>query len=461
MKSTRGSFSGRLGFILASAGAAVGLGNIWKFPFEVANGGGAVFLLIYLAICFLICWPVMLAEISIGRAGRGDAVACYGRIGHKKWNFMGKMGIATAVIVLSFYNVIAGWAFGYFIEMVRGDLSVGSRFGEVVNDIASVNLYAFSFMLITAVIVSRGVSGGIERASLLLMPILLVIIVFLCIYALTLPHAFEGVSFYLLPDFSYLTPKALYNAVGQAFFSLSLGLGTIVTYGSYLPRSTNIVRSAAFITLADVFIAFLAGFMIFPFVAFLQSGSVEGVAAGPSLIFETLPAVFNSFSPFWGILIGSTFFLLICFAALTSTISLLEIPVAYAVDSLKMKRKNATYFAAFFIFVLGIPSSLSFGDSSYYTSFISYFNSDQVHSFLSFSTHLVDTSMTTVGVLTAIFVSYFWKKEALYAEISHGAPNFRNSFLARYISIMLRYGCPIIIGSVLIIRVLDQFFSVF
>ena len=289
----RDAFSGRLGFILATSGAAVGLGNIWKFPFEVANGGGAIFLFIYLIICFTICWPIMLSEASIGRAARKDAVSAYGAVGKRRWNFIGKIGVLMSVIVLSFYNVVAGWAFGYFIEMLVGNFAVGEQFSELVNNIFIVNVYSLCFMLLTAFIVSKGISGGIEKASRIMMPLLLIIILFLGVYAMTLPHAGEGIAFYLFPDFSELKMSVIYSAAGQAFFSLSLGMSAIITYGSYLPKNDNMVQSTAFITLADVGVAFLAGLMVFPFISFLSAGDMESIKAGPALIFETLPTVFG------------------------------------------------------------------------------------------------------------------------------------------------------------------------
>ena len=457
----RDAFSGRLGFILAASGAAVGLGNIWKFPFEVANGGGAVFLFIYLLICFTVCWPIMLSETAIGRAAGTDAVSAYEVIGKRRWNFIGKLGVLVAVILLSFYNVVAGWAFGYFIEMLIGNFAIGEQFGELVNDIFRVNLYSFFFMFLTAFIVSRGISGGIERAARIMMPLLLILIVFLGVYAMTLPNAGKGLAFYLSPNFSELKVEVIYKAVGHAFFSLSLGMSAIITYGSYLSKKDNMVQSTALITLADVSVAFLAGFMIFPFVAFLQEGNIEGTQAGPSLIFETLPPVFASLGDVWGVIIGSMFFLLICFAALTSTISVLEIPVSYAVDKLKVGRVSATFFLALFIFLLGIPSAISQGDSTYYSKFISYLGSDKVYSFFDFAVHIGDIGMTLGGCLIAVFVAYVWKNRNFSEQVYIGNPRFRGSFLEKYIHFSLSYLCPLLIGATFLLQVLQQFFGLF
>ena len=454
----RDGFSGKIGFILASAGAAVGLGNIWKFPFEVARGGGALFLLVYLVICFFVCWPIMLSEVSIGRSAQRDAVDAFHILGSKKWTFIGKLGVVVAVLVLSFYNVIAGWAFGYFLEMIKGNFSVGAHFSGMINDIFSVNLYALCFMLTTAWIVSGGIAKGIERVTRIMMPLLLLMIICMGIYAMTLPYAGAGLKFYLLPDVSKLSWKVVYSAVGQAFFSLGLGLSAMITYGSYLAKKQNIVGPTFYITLADVSVAFLAGFMVFPFVAFLNAGDMSNIQAGPSLLFITLPQVFASLGGILGIVVGSLFFALICVAALTSTVSLLEIPVAYAVDALKVPRRSATFFIAIFIFLLGIPSSLSFGDSTYYTNFISYMGSDKVYSFLDFVSNLTDTGMTFGGLLIAIFVVYVWRKRKLSAEISSGDPNFAGSFLEKYVNFALTYLCPALLLTICVARIIDQFF---
>ncbi|MEM6299175.1 MAG: sodium-dependent transporter, partial [Bacteroidota bacterium] len=317
----RGGFSSKFGFIAAAAGSAVGLGNIWKFPFEVGNGGGAAFVLMYLAFCFLLCFPVLVAEIAIGRKTQRNPVGAFKALGYPAWSIIGMFGVAAGILILSFYNVVAGWAFGYFLEMVSANFEIGKNFGTFITDVFKVGAYGSVFMIATALIVSRGVSGGIEKASKVLMPTLIVIIVGLLLYSLTLDHAFKGLSFYLVPDFSKITFEVVYNALGQAFFSLSLGMGALITYGSYVGKSDNIISSAALITLADVGIAFIAGMMMFPFVAYLSEGTMEGVQGGAGLIFVTLPGVFETLGTTLGSIVGGTFFLLLSFAALTSTVS--------------------------------------------------------------------------------------------------------------------------------------------
>ncbi|MGV6851962.1 MAG: sodium-dependent transporter, partial [bacterium] len=270
----RDHFNSRLGFILASAGSAVGLGNIWKFPFEVGAGGGAAFVIVYLAFAFILCFPVMVAEISIGRRTKLNPVGAFRELSTGKWTIVGYMGVASGFLILSFYNVVAAWAFGYFVHMLMGNFQIGQQFSEFTQDWIVVGSYSIVFMFATAFVVSKGVSHGIEKAAKILMPTLLVFVIALVIYALTLPHAMEGVRYYLSPDFSKITGEVVYKALGQAFFSLSLGMGALITYGSYVSKETNIVKAAATITLVDVGVAFLAGLMMFPFVAYMTGGEV-------------------------------------------------------------------------------------------------------------------------------------------------------------------------------------------
>lgn len=456
----RGQFSNRFGFIMAAAGSAVGLGNIWKFPFEVGQGGGAVFVLLYLIFCFLLCFPVMVTEIAIGRKTQRNAVGAFNALGFKRWNIVGKLGILSGILILSFYNVVAAWAFGYVFEMVRGNFDVGNNFGDYTADIVKVFIYGVIFMVSTALIVSQGVSKGIEKATKILMPTLIIIIAFLVIYSLTLEHSLTGLAFYLKPDLSAINGKVVYGALGQAFFSLSLGMGALITYGSYVNKNDNIITSATLITLMDVGIAFIAGLMMFPFVAYLSNGTMEGVSGGPGLIFATLPGVFESLGSA-GVFIGATFFLLLSFAALTSTVSLLEVPVSYVVDEHKMKRKPAVWIMAGVIFLVGIPSMLSGGYSEFFTQFITYFNAAGPTDFLSF---VDDTASSTFlplgGFLITIFAAYVWKKHNLEEELSIGAPNYKGSLVSKYISFAITILCPLILGGIFVLTLLGKFFGV-
>lgn len=458
---SRGNFSSRIGFILAAAGSAVGLGNIWKFPFEVADGGGAAFVFIYLGFAFLLCFPVMVTEIAIGRKTQKNPVGAYESLGFKNWKFLGILGIISGVLILSFYNVVAGWAFGYFLEMIKGNFDIGNNFSTFLNDVISVGLYGVVFMALTAWIVSRGISGGIEKAAKFLMPALFFMIIALTIYAATLPNAMAGIKYYLIPQFGEVTPEVIYNALGQAFFSLSLGMGALVTYGSYVSKDDNIITSAAYITLMDVGIAFLAGLMMFPFVAYLTNGTMENFSGGAGLIFTVLPGVFESLGSTLGSIVGAFFFLLLSFAALTSTVSLLEVPVTYIVDEYKAPRKTSVWAIAIFIFILGIPSLVSNGYSGFFTNFITYIGADSATSFMSFVEHIGnDTFLPLGGFLITLFTSYVWKKHNLVEELSIGNPKFKTSWVKSYINFTVGYFCPILLGVIFVFTVLDRFFGV-
>ncbi len=459
--STRGSFSNKLGFILAAAGSAVGLGNIWSFPFVVGEGGGAAFLLVYLFFCFILCFPVMVTEIAIGRKTQLNPAGAYEALGYKKWRLLGVLGIISGVVILSFYNVVAGWAFGYFLELSMGHFEIGSQFSTFIKDVFKVGLYAFVFMFATAYIVSKGVAGGIERASKILMPLLIIMITGLVIYSLTLDHAFEGLKFYLVPDLSQLTLEVMGKAMGQAFFSLSLGMGALITYGSYLSKNDNIVSSAAFITLADVGIAFIAGLMMFPMVAYLTNGTMEGAGQGAGLIFTVLPGAFKGLGPVLGVVVGSTFFLLLSFAALTSTVSLLEVPVAYVVDEKGIKRKKAVWLVAGGIFLLGIPSLISNGYSEFFTNFITYVGAEKATSFMDFAQNVAnDTFLPLGGCLISIFAAHLWKTKNLNEEIALGYPGYQGSIVQKFLTFAILFLCPVVLGTMFILTLFQTFFGI-
>ncbi|MFQ5630083.1 MAG: sodium-dependent transporter [bacterium] len=456
MNTQRGQWSSRIGFVLAAAGSAIGLGNIWKFPFEVGNHGGAAFVIVYLFFCFVLCFPVMVTEIAIGRKTNKNPVGAFKALGFKGWSFVGMLGVFSGVMILSFYNIVAAWAFGYFIEMIMGNFAIGSSFGGFISDWLKIGLYAIVFMSTTALIVSRGVSAGIERAAKILMPSLPAIMIFLVIYAFTLPNAMAGVEFYLVPDFSKINLQVMYSALGQAFFSLSLGMGALITYGSYLSQRENIVTSAAFITLADVGIAFVAGLMMFPLV-FSQGLQPNG---GAGLIFVTLPGVFEGLGPVLGIVIGTLFFVLLSFAALTSTVSLLEVPVSYAVDELNLRRKTAVWVTATVIFIVGIPSLLANGASSFWSNFITLPGTGQTD-FMTFIGYIANDSILPLGgFLIAVFAAYVWKKGNLQEQIAIGYDGYEGSFVQKFIDITISYLAPIILGILFILTVLNRFFGI-
>ena len=372
MEISRGGFSSRLGFIAAAAGSAVGLGNIWRFPYEAGENGGAAFLIIYLICIIIIGYPIMVSEITVGRFTQSNTQSSYSKLGGKNWSIVGVFGITCGIMFLSVYNVVAGWSFGYFLDIMFGKLLVredlGSHFGSYVADARDNLFYSLGFMVITAFIVAGGVKKGIETAAKILMPMLFLILIGMIIYSLTLPNAMEGIKYYLIPDLSGITFPTVYSALGQAFFSLSLGMGGMIVYGSYLSKKENISKSAFLVVIADTSVAVLAGLLIFPLV-FSQG---QSPTAGPGLVFVALPGIFQAMSPLAGKVIGGSFFLLLCFAALTSTIALLEIPSAWIVERWKLRRKPVVYLSALGIFLIGLPSMLSRGAVDWLTNFAHY-----------------------------------------------------------------------------------------
>ncbi len=335
MDAQRGQWSSKIGFIFAAAGSAIGLGNIWRFPYVVGENGGAAFVLLYIIFVVIIGLPYMFAELALGRLSQKNPVGAIEAIKPgSPWKWVGVLGVLTGVGILSFYGVIAGWTFGYIFKMATGNVSDFSEF--VSNPLMVLFLFAL-FMLLTTSIVYGGVEAGIERWSKILMPILFILLIGLIIYSVTLDGAGRGLAFYLQPDISKITGKTMLAALGQAFFSLSLGMGLMITYGSYVSKRDNIISSAFYIGLFDTMIAIMAGLIIFP--ALFAMG--ESPSAGPSLVFVVLPKLFIQMPG--GLVVGTFFFILLTVAALTSTISLLEVPVAYLVDEKKVDRKKIVW----------------------------------------------------------------------------------------------------------------------
>ena len=363
----RGSFGSQLGVILASAGSAVGLGNIWRFPTEVGKGGGAAFILIYLAFIFLLAMPVMISEFVIGRSARSNAIGAFQKLSPgKPWIVAGIMGVLGGFLVLSFYSVVAGWTLHYTIQSALGQLQggkgtdFGAAFNAFVSDPWQPILYLAIFMLLTHLVVARGIQHGIERYSKLMMPLLLAIIVLLVAFSLTMPGAKDGIRFLLQPDLSKVTPDVVLGAMGQAFFSLSVGLGCLVTYASYFSKETRLVKSAMNVCIIDTMVAVLSGFIIFPTV-FRVGISPD---AGPGLVFITLPNVFLlSFSemPVIGYAFALLFYVLLLLAALTSSISMHEICTAFISEHFSKSRRKAAAIVTVICLVLGGFCSLSFG----------------------------------------------------------------------------------------------------
>ncbi|MCG8619675.1 MAG: sodium-dependent transporter [Desulfobacterales bacterium] len=360
--SQRDSFTGKYGFIAAAAGSAIGLGNIWKFPYITGVYGGSAFIIVYLICILLIGMPVMLSEITVGRRAQKGVFGAYKNLAPgTPWFFSGYMGIAAAFLILSFYGVVAGWTMEYVVKAVTGAFNgrtpdeIGAMFGGFIGQTAKPILWQIGFMSLTCFIVIAGIKNGIERYSKILMPVLLVILFFLCARSVTLDGASKGFEFLFKPDFTKLSAEAVLAALGHAFFSLSLGMGTLVTYGSYVKKNESLGPLAVHITAADTIIALLAGIAIFPAVfAF----GIEP-AAGPGLVFVTLPNVFQQMP--LGSFFCVLFFFLLAIAALTSSISILEVVVTHLVEDFKVSRKTATIVTTLVITLFGIPCSLSFG----------------------------------------------------------------------------------------------------
>lgn len=437
----RGKWGSKIGFIFAAAGSAVGLGNIWRFPYKVADGGGALFVLIYLASILLIAMPVLLAELSLGRATGRNPVGAFEAIRPKSgWKGVGFLGVLTGVMIFSFYSVVAGWTVGYFFKAITGKLTG-------ISSEAAVNLFtSFTsdqlmqvaltgvFIALTAWVVSRGVSGGIETVAKILMPALFALLLLLVARSVTLPNASQGLKFYLDPDFSKLNIKVVIDAMGQAFFSLSLGMGTMITYGSYIGKKENLPSSAGWVAFFDTFIAILAGFIIFPAIF-----SVSGMApaeAGAGLVFKVLPVIFAQIPG--GPIFGALFFLLLCIAALTSTISLLEVPVSYFLDERGWSRKKSTILVSVITLLVAIPSALS-------DTFLEYWG------FI-----WGDLSLGIGAFFIAVFVGYIWKTGNALKEIKEGTGEKTFRF-AKFWIISMKYISPIIIFLIFVGFILSKF----
>ncbi len=398
MDAPREKWHSRLGFILAAAGSAVGLGNIWKFPYITGENGGAAFLLLYLAIVFTIGLSVLLAEVAIGRAGQTDALSAFKALGHKGWTVVGVIGLTIAFLILSFYSVIAGWTIAYVIRSADGAFSgldiggIGESFVGFISHPWQPLIYQAIFVVLTVFVVLKGVASGIERVSKILMPVLFLILLALVARSVTLPGAEEGLRFFLSPDFSKIDGTVFMAALGQAFFSLSIGMAAMLTYGSYLDSGTRIGRSAWYIVSLDTMVAVLAGLAILPAV-FAFGLDPE---AGPALTFITLPTVFQAMPG--GAIFGSAFFVLLLIAALTSSVSLLEPLVALFCDR-GFGRVPTTIGIGAVTFLLGVPSSLSQGIWADYKLF--------GMGFLDFLDFLTANIMLPIsGLMVAIFVGW-------------------------------------------------------
>lgn len=433
----RGNWGSRLGFVMAAAGSAVGLGNIWRFPWLAGENGGGLFLLIYLVMIATLGVSVLLAEIVIGRAAQKDPVGAFRLLGGGAWPLVGYLGISAAFLILSFYGVVAGWTLAFAVKLAFGvfaTVAPSQAFGDLLASTVEPLAWAFAFLAMTAIVVVGGIRNGIERANLVLMPSLFVLLLVLAVRAVTLPGGLDGLRFFLAPDVSRLGIEAVTAALGQAFFSLSIGLGAMITYGSYLQPGQSLGRSALQIAVLDTLAAVLAGGIVFPAVFFAHIDP----ASGPGLAFITLPSVFAEMPA--GRLFGVVFFVLLAIAALTSAISLLEPVVAFLVDEHGLRRQRATLLVTAGAFLLGVPSSLSLGPMPQLSAFgLSFMD------LLDFVT--ASLMLPFGGLLIAVFVG--WKiTPRAKTELADEAGRY--PLLARLWLFLLRFAAPVAIAWILL-----------
>lgn len=432
---TREQWTSKLGFILAAAGSAIGLGAIWKFPYVAGTNGGAVFFLIFIILTLFIGAPILIAEFIIGRNTQRDAISAYRKLAPKTgWQLIGYLGVIASIILLSFYSVVGGWILSYLWRSTTGAFSglsqeqYGALFGNTIGNPVESIIAQLIFLIMTIWVVQGGVQKGIEKANKYMMPALFILFIILAIRSMTLTGALTGVEFLLMPDFSKITGETILLALGQSFFALSVGISVMVTYASYLSKSENIVKSAFSVVGLNILISLLAGLVIFP--AVFALGFEPN--AGPGLVFVVLPAVFNEMV-FGGFFL-TIFLVLLLFATLTSAFSILEIVVAAMVKKNMEKRKRAAWLAGIFIFVIGIPSALSFGILSEVTLFNK--------SIFDFADYLVSNISLPLGALfISFFVGYRIPRQIVKEELELGTNGLGLLFNIWYFSI--RYVVPV------------------
>ncbi len=448
----RDTWGSKAAFILAAAGSAIGLGNIWGFPTVAGQNGGAAFLLIYLAAVVFIGAPVMLSELIVGRRTQRNPVGAFkALVPGTAWVVVGGLGVLTGLVILSFYSVIAGWSLSYIFKTLAGTFQAGTDTEAIFNDLAGratpAIFWHLLFMILTIYVVLGGIRDGIERWTKVLMPMLFAILVLLAIRAVTLSGAEAGLSFYLKPDFSKVTGTVVLSAIGQAFFSLSLGMGAMITYGSYVSKRDDLVSSAGWVVLADTTIAILAGLIIFPT---LFHAGLEPGTGGPGMVFVVLTSLLSSIppAPYGGIIFGTGFFLLLAIAALTSSVSLLEVVISWAVDERGMSRRKAAITFGSMAFVLGIPSALANGAVSWLSDMPG-IGMD----FLSFLFMLFGQYSLVIGaLLISLFVGWVWGVKAAGVEVQENDGKFP---LGRTWAFLIRFVAPTAIVAILVKMVVD------
>ena len=440
----RSSFSGKVGFILASASSAVGLGNIWRFPYLSAKYGGGIFLFVYVIFSITFGFALMVCEIAIGRKTGLSAIGAFGKI-KKKYSFIGYITSLIPIIILPYYCVIGGWVMKYLFSFAASqgyEASLDGYFDSFIGNSGETVIWLGLFAILTFIIVMLGVEKGIEKASKIAMPILAVLSVIIAIYVVFLPGAWEGVIYYIKPDFAHFSIKTVVGAMGQLFYSMSLAMGIMITYGSYMKKDVNIEKSVHLIEIFDTLIAFASGLMIIPAVFAFSGGDEGALNQGAGLMFVTLPKVFLSMKG--GEIIGGLFFLLVFFAALTSSVSMAETIVSIIKDKTKLSRALICIFVIVGTFVLGVPSCLGYG----IWSDVKIFDLHILDMFDFLSNSIL---MPTSALLVCIFIGYITKPKFIIDEVSqNGEFKSKNLF-----SIMIKYVAPIFLVTILVSSVIN------
>lgn len=433
------NFSSRIGFVLAAAGSAVGMGNLWRFPYLAAKYGGGIFLLVYLILAVTFGFSLMITEVAIGRKTGKSPLQAYGEL-HPKFSFLGIAASAVPVIIFPYYCVIGGWVIKYLSIYAAGQAAAAADdayFGTFIGSTGSPILCLFVFLFLTSAVVMFGVEKGIERVSKVMMPLLVFLAIGISIYSLTLDGAIDGLIYYIKPDFSEFSIKTIIAAMGQLFYSMSLAMGIMITYGSYMRKEDNLEASVRHIEIFDTAIAFLAGMMIIPAVFVFSGGSREALQQGPTLMFVMLPKVFYSMTG--GRLIGFVFFVLVLFAALTSAISLMETIVSIFIEKLHLGRKPVCIAVFAASFLLALPSTLGYGALSHVTIF-----GYQILDFFDFISNNI--AMPIVALLTAILIGYAVRPGIVIEEVEQNGV-FRSKKLYIF---MIRFVVPLCMVIILI-----------
>ena len=442
----RDSFTGKLGFVLAAAGSAVGLGNIWRFPYLAAKYGGGIFLLVYLLLVLTFGFALMVGEIALGRKTGLSAIGAFKKL-NSKYAFIGYIAALVPVIILPYYSVIGGWVLKYlsvFVSGFGGAAAGDSFFGGFITSAMEPVSWFFVFMTITAVIVIFGVKNGIETVSKIMMPVLVALSVVIACYSMTIPGALDGVLYYILPDFSKFSISTVLGAMGQMFYSMSLAMGIMITYGSYMKKDVSLEGSVKQIELFDTGIAFLAGLMIIPATYAFSGGDPAALGKGPSLMFVALPKIFDVM--WMGHIIGAVFFILVLLAALTSSISLMETVVSILCDKMKINRIVSCIIVYLFSLGLGLVSCFGYSIWSGVTVI-----GMQFLDFFDFASNSV--IMPIVALLTCIFIGYVIKPKSLIEEIELTGKFKREKLF----TIVIKYVAPVLVIAILLTSVLEAF----